>query len=62
MGLTVKRVARLTKPGRYLDRDGLYLKVLCETNRSWLLNASLGDQEAPTVRGTVKNEEEATFR
>lgn len=41
MGLTVKRVARLTKPGRYLDNLGLYLQVISATNRSWLLRYEL---------------------
>lgn len=35
--LTVKRIARLTTPGRYLDGRGLYLQVMSPTNRSWLL-------------------------
>jgi integrase len=37
MALTVKAVARLVEPGRYLDEHGLYLQVLSATNRSWLL-------------------------
>jgi hypothetical protein len=35
--LTVKKVAALTKRGRYLDEHGLYLQVISETNRSWIL-------------------------
>jgi integrase len=34
--LTVKRIAKLTKPGRYRDERGLYLQVMSPTNRSWL--------------------------
>ena len=41
IGLTVKRVARLTKPARYLDSLGLYLQVISATNRSWLLRYEL---------------------
>ena len=37
MALTVKRIAKLTAPGRYGDGHGLYLQVLAPTNRSWLL-------------------------
>jgi Phage integrase central domain/Arm DNA-binding domain len=37
MALTVKRIAKATKPGRYGDGHGLYLQVLSPTNRSWLL-------------------------
>jgi len=35
--LTVKQVAKIIEPGRYLDRHGLYLQVASSTNRSWLL-------------------------
>ena len=37
MALTVKRLERLTKPGRYGDGHGLYLQVVSRDNRSWLL-------------------------
>lgn len=37
MALTVKRIATLNEPGRYLDQHGLYLQVLSPSNRSWLL-------------------------
>jgi integrase len=37
MGLTVRRIAKLTKPGRYLDGHGLYLQVGHTGARSWLL-------------------------
>ena len=37
MPLTVKRVARLTTRGRYLDGRGLYLQIETATNKSWLL-------------------------
>src|SRR5262249_4745250 len=31
-----KKLARLLKKGRYLDRDGLYAQVKSRTNRSWI--------------------------
>jgi len=37
MPLTARTIAKLTKPGRYLDERGLYLQVISPTNRSWLL-------------------------
>jgi integrase len=37
MALTVRRLAKLTKPGRYLDGHGLYLQVGHTGARSWLL-------------------------
>lgn len=37
MGLTVKRVARAKKPGRYGDGNGLYLQVTGTGVKSWLL-------------------------
>jgi integrase len=36
MPLTTKRIAKLTKPGRYGDGHGLYLQVQSSCNRSWL--------------------------
>jgi integrase len=45
MGLTVKRVARLTEPGRYFDSRGLYLVVESPTNRYWMLRYQLRDKE-----------------
>jgi hypothetical protein len=35
-GLSVKRLEKLTSPGRYGDGRGLYLDVKSATNRSWL--------------------------
>jgi hypothetical protein len=37
MGLTVKRVERLNKPGRHGDGNGLYLQVTKDGVKSWLL-------------------------
>src|SRR5262249_2575802 len=41
MGLTVKRVARLKEPGRYLDSNGLDLQVISAPNRNWRLRYEL---------------------
>jgi integrase len=45
MALTMKRVARIREPGRYLDRKGLYLQVVGKNNRSWLLRWERGGRE-----------------
>jgi integrase len=45
MGLTVKRIAKATKPGRYLDERGLYLQVMSARNRSWLLRYERNGRE-----------------
>ena len=37
MGLTVKRIGRVKKPGRYGDGNGLYLQVTKDGVKSWLL-------------------------
>ena len=56
MALTVKRVARLTKPGRYRDGAvrGLYLQVMSASNRSWLLRYALHGQERWLGLGSVE--------
>lgn len=45
MSLTVKKIAKLLKPGRYLDAHGLYLQVMSPTNRSWLFRYELDGRE-----------------
>ena len=45
MALTVKQVARLTEPGRYLDQHGLYLQIVSPNNRSWLLRYQRNGKE-----------------
>jgi integrase len=45
MGLTVKRVTKLTRPGRYFDERGLYVQVRSASNRSWLLRYEIGGRE-----------------
>jgi integrase len=43
--LTEKRIDKLKSPGRYHDGHGLYLQVLSETNRSWLLRYERNGRE-----------------
>lgn len=45
MALTVKRIARLSQPGRYGDGHGLYLQVVSRKNMSWLLRYERGGRE-----------------
>jgi len=45
MALSVKKVAQLCEPGRYLDENGLYVQVISPTNRSWLLRYQRGGKE-----------------
>ena len=64
MGLSVKRIAKLTSPGRYLDERGLYLQVLSPTNRSWLLRYEREGRERWMGLGSLRtfNLEEARER
>ena len=45
MGLTIKRVAKATSPGRYADGHGLYLQVVSPTNRSWIFRYQRNGKE-----------------
>jgi integrase len=45
MALTIKRIARLTSPGRYGDGHGLYLQVMSPKNRSWLFRYERSGRE-----------------
>src|SRR5260370_35646908 len=45
MSLSVKKIARLNEPGRYFDKDNLYLQVRSKTNKSWLLRYTLDGRE-----------------
>jgi integrase len=45
MPLTVKKIAKLTTPGRYRDERGLYLQVISPTNRCWLLRFERAGRE-----------------
>jgi integrase len=53
MALTVKRLSKLTRPGRYLDGNGLYLQVISLTNRSWLLRYELRGKKRWMGLGSV---------
>jgi hypothetical protein len=53
MGLTVKRVEKLTTKGRYLDERGLYLQVVSPNNRSWLLRYQFEGRERWLGLGSV---------
>ena len=53
MALTVRRLRRLTQPGRYLDAAGLYLQVVSPTNRSWLLRYELRGKKRWMGLGSV---------
>jgi integrase len=43
--LTVKKIDKLTKPGRYGDGSGLYLQVSGPTSRSWILRYEKAGRE-----------------
>ena len=45
MGLTVKKVAKLTKPGRHGDGHGLYLQITPAGVKSWLLRYERNGRE-----------------
>ena len=45
MTLSVKRIARLSKPGRYADGHGLYLQVTSPTSRSWIFRYERNHRE-----------------
>ena len=45
MALSVKKIAKLNEPGRYFDKDNLYLQVRSRTNKSWLLRYTLDGRE-----------------
>jgi hypothetical protein len=44
-GLTVKKIVRLSKPGRYLDAHNLYVQVGPSGTKSWLLRFARGGRE-----------------
>jgi integrase len=53
MALTVRRVERTTKPGRYGDGNGLWLQVVNARNRSWLFRWQRGGREKTMGLGPV---------
>jgi integrase len=52
-GLSVKRLEKLTAPGRYGDGRGLYLDVKSPTNRSWLFRFEREGRERFVGLGAV---------
>jgi integrase len=64
MSLSVKKIARLNEPGRYFDKDNLYLQVRSKTNKSWLLRYVLDGRERWCGLGPLRtlNLEEARER
>jgi integrase len=55
MALTAKRVTKLTTPGRYHDELGLYLRVVSETNRHWLLRYERNGRERWLGLGSARD-------
>jgi integrase len=53
MALTVRRVARTMKPGRYGDGGGLWLQVVNARNRSWLFRYERDGKERVLGLGPV---------
>jgi integrase len=53
MGLTVKKVERLTKVGRHLDGRGLYLQISKSGGRSWIFRYEVGGKETAMGLGPV---------
>ncbi|MFY9624144.1 MAG: Arm DNA-binding domain-containing protein, partial [Rhodoplanes sp.] len=45
MGLTIKRIARASKPGRYSDGHNLFLQVGRSGTKSWLLRYQRNGRE-----------------
>ena len=45
MGLTKRRIDKMTEPGRYGDGHGLYLQVHGPTNRSWIFRYEVQGRE-----------------
>src|SRR5438876_754722 len=62
MGLTVKRIAKATRPGRYPDGHGLLLQVLSPTNRSWILRYQRDGRERWLGLGPVHTVDLKTAR
>jgi hypothetical protein len=51
MALTVKRIAKLTEPGRYSDGGNLFLQVTLNGGRSWLFR---WERKGPDGRRTQR--------
>ena len=52
--LNVMRIKSLTEPGRYMDGDGLMLKVMPSGARSWILRVSINGQRRDIGLGSLK--------
>jgi len=53
--LTALAVLKMKEPGRYPDGDGLYLRVVSETSKSWFFRYVLKGKERWMGLGSVKN-------
>jgi integrase len=53
--LTAKAVAALKKPGRYADRDGLYLQITKAGVRSWTYRYQLNGKRREMGLGTLRD-------
>jgi integrase len=53
MGLTTKRIARLSEPGKYLDAHGLYLQVNDNGKKSWLFRYERSGRERAAGLGPI---------
>src|SRR6516164_11529388 len=53
--LSVKRIAKLTEPGRYPDGDNLYLQVKSSGTRSWIFRYEFRGRERYMGLGPLKN-------
>lgn len=60
--LTVKQVAALFEPGRYLDGDGLYLSIDSNRRRYWLLRYQIDGKRRDMSLGPVDAVSLATAR
>jgi integrase len=54
VALTVKKVLRQIEPGKFIDREGLYLQVINPENRSWTFRYKRGGKEHWMGLGSVK--------
>lgn len=53
MGLTIRKVERLSKPGRYGDGKGLYLQISRSGGRSWTFRYEVGGKETAMGLGPI---------
>jgi integrase len=55
MALTIRKVQRLTKPGKHFDRDNLYLQILNSENRSWQFRYKRFGKDTWMGLGSIKD-------